>query len=313
LTAVLLAAGIAAAGTAQGTTFAAKVRHEAVVADIPAGAAKARVWLALPRDDFVQRVEELRLSAGGRESAAGSYENRVAYWEVANPGPSLIVTATYALERRVVKKVEDAVSAARSSEPINERSRRFYAADLAAASGIPTGARIAALARQVLGGEQNPVLQAKKVWDWLMANAERVAPGAHPAGDAAAVMAQKRGGDADLALLFVALARAGGLPARPVDGLLFAGGSPPRAHTWAEFFALGIGWLPVDPGMAKRESDPGLRDGWFGNLDARRAAVATGRDLTLDPRQATGVRALALVHVEVDGQAHPASARVVAD
>jgi tetratricopeptide (TPR) repeat protein len=47
-------------------------------------------------------------------------------------------------------------------------------------------------------------------------------------------------------LLFVALCRAAGVPARPVWGVLFL----PKgfaSHNWDEVYVAGIGWVPVDP------------------------------------------------------------------
>jgi tetratricopeptide (TPR) repeat protein len=47
-------------------------------------------------------------------------------------------------------------------------------------------------------------------------------------------------------MLFVALCRAAGVPARPVWGVLFADQTF-KSHNWNEVYIAGVGWVPVDP------------------------------------------------------------------
>jgi transglutaminase-like putative cysteine protease len=71
---------------------------------------------------------------------------------------------------------------------------------------------------------------------------------AGPWPSAGQVLAQRSGGPAGVALLFTALARRVGLPARPVAGLLLDRRGSKR-HTWAEAY---IGdWVPVDPAFGQ--------------------------------------------------------------
>jgi hypothetical protein len=62
------------------------------------------------------------------------------------------------------------------------------------------------------------------------------------------VLENKAGDCTEHSLLFVALARSAGVPAREVGGLAFVGGSKPLFgwHAWAEIHD-GKQWVTVDP------------------------------------------------------------------
>ena len=55
-------------------------------------------------------------------------------------------------------------------------------------------------------------------------------------------------------------------------------------HCWAEFYAKGIGWVPVDDSEAAK--DPSRREYFFGAHDENRVEFTRGRDLVLNPLQA---------------------------
>ena len=61
------------------------------------------------------------------------------------------------------------------------------------------------------------------------------------------VIGLKRDSSLEYAMLFTYMARRSGIPARPVSGFLVDKDNHARLHYWAEFFIMGIGWLPVDP------------------------------------------------------------------
>src|SRR5438132_428075 len=102
--------------------------------------------------------------------------------------------------------------------------------------------RIQAQARLIVGREQDPTRAARRIADWVRANlAQRptaTSPGALQALEA-------RLGDCnEHAVLYVALARAAGLPARTAAGLVSVHGRF-YYHAWAEVY-LGD-WVAVDP------------------------------------------------------------------
>ena len=101
---------------------------------------------------------------------------------------------------------------------------------------------IVGLGRRILGDERDPGRTAARLVAWV-ADSVRRAPA--PLVPRAATVLRERQADVDgHTLLFVALARASGLPARPVSGILLAG-ERFYLHSWAEVF-IG-GWVPVDP------------------------------------------------------------------
>jgi transglutaminase-like putative cysteine protease len=70
-------------------------------------------------------------------------------------------------------------------------------------------------------------------------------------------------------------------------------------HCWAEFFAPGLGWIPVDASCACKYGKHAL----FGTLEMNHIAWSSGRDLLLVPAQ-QGERVLFFAgpYVEVDGR-----------
>src|SRR5262249_57082527 len=113
----------------------------------------------------------------------------------------------------------------------------------------------------------------------------------------------------DFHTLFIAIARARGIPARWSIGfpLAYGDGAPATDqtvagyHCWAEFYAPGVGWLPVDVSEARKH--PELKDYFFGHLSGNRLLISRARDFVLEP-DASGRRRNYLVYpvARVDGR-----------
>jgi transglutaminase-like putative cysteine protease len=101
---------------------------------------------------------------------------------------------------------------------------------------------IASQARAILAGTRDGRGIAGQLAAWVSQNIARTSD---PLVPRAATVLRERQADVDgHTLLFVALARSAGLPARPVSGILLAEGRF-YLHSWAEVY-LGR-WVPVDP------------------------------------------------------------------
>jgi transglutaminase-like putative cysteine protease len=132
-----------------------------------------------------------------------------------------------------------------------------------------------ALCRELVGDEVIPVRRAKRFYDFItgqvlysyVRNYLLIENGAEYA-------AVNLRGDCGLqALLFIALCRMAGIPARWQSGLYAAPGDA-GSHDWAWFYTEAWGWLPVDcsfGGAARRGGNAERREFYFGNLDPYRA------------------------------------------
>jgi transglutaminase-like putative cysteine protease len=111
------------------------------------------------------------------------------------------------------------------------------------------------LATDIAGNQTDPAITAARITEWIDANLRRT----HAASSSTAleVLAQLAGDGTEHALLFTALARAAGVPARQIGGVVQAGGAAPLFgwHVWAEFHD-GRGWIGADPLLGQVRLDP---------------------------------------------------------
>jgi hypothetical protein len=102
--------------------------------------------------------------------------------------------------------------------------------------------RIAAQARLIIGRERSPARAAELLTHWVYRYIRRAAGAGVPSAEK--VLQNRRGDCNQHTTLYVALARAAGLPARTAAGLLYLNGRF-YYHAWAEVY-LGD-WVAVDP------------------------------------------------------------------
>jgi Transglutaminase-like superfamily len=168
----------------------------------------------------------------------------------ATPPAAALGTATQQLvgDTLVVRRASEAAMVARYRLPARDTA---LARVLAPAPLIESDdPRLQAQARLILAGERDPARAARRIHDWVSAHVERqVTPGPP---SAVRVLEARRGDCNEHTVLYVALARAAGLPARTVAGLVYLGGRF-YYHAWPEVW-LGD-WVAVDPTLDQAPAD----------------------------------------------------------
>jgi transglutaminase-like putative cysteine protease len=158
--------------------------------------------------------------------------------------------------------------------------------------------QIKKLAREIIGSETNPMLQAKAFYDWIDSNVFYSFAREYSTLTNISDYCLSHGyGDCgQAALLFITLCRSQGIPARWQTGWdTFPGFKD--IHDWTEIYLAPYGWVPVDPwaGLyatryctvlteAERRE---LHDFYFGGLDYYRMAANADHSIKLDPPKKT--------------------------
>lgn len=259
-----------------------------------------KLWLPYPVSDANQDITEVRIS--------GNYARVAVYTDKVFQTPMLFVswdkkatsrrlTFSFAARRKAV---------IRRDFPTKEAAwdPRDYALYLAPTSLAPFNRRITALAAKITKGKRGVLAKARAVYDWTVDHTYR-----NPKtrgcgkGDVCKLLQNPGGKCADISSVFVALARAAGVPARDVFGIRM-GKKPTQdittwQHCWAQFYLPSYGWVPVDPADVRKKMlveklklhDPKTREYreyFWGGIDAYRIRLSSGRDLILNPRQHGG-------------------------
>lgn len=110
--------------------------------------------------------------------------------------------------------------------------------------------RIVRVAREVAGGETDPVLVARKLSDWVYHALEKEVTLSVPS--AVQVLEARRGDCNEHTALYIALARALGLPARTAVGVVYLDGRF-FYHAWPEVWL--DGWVAMDPTFGQAPAD----------------------------------------------------------
>lgn len=167
---------------------------------------------------------------------------------------------------------------------------------------------IAHLAESIVGNEQNPYRKARLIYDYIIQTYPySIVPHTYLAASQtpeSTYMYETGFGDCGTqSMLFAALCRSVGIPARSAGGYQLVPGIA-GPHFWAEFYLPGYGWIPVDVTIAesadwaynKTDTDrKQFKDYYFGNMDPFRYTIQNDVDIPFSPDPGNDI-ILSMVH-----------------
>lgn len=144
-----------------------------------------------------------------------------------------------------------------------------------------------AVAREIVGGETNPLVKARKIYDFITTQAVyRFMPPYLTVTNIPEYFLSGLRGDCGVqALTFIALCRLCGIPAEWQAGLYTTPVSVGN-HDWARFYIAPYGWLYADcsfGGSAYRAGSEARREFYFGNLEPWRLPLCSAFQQEFDP------------------------------
>jgi transglutaminase-like putative cysteine protease len=277
---------------------------------MPAGSRELRLWIPLPYTgpDAYQKVSRLKVESPlpyhiDHEPVFG---DRYVYLAVRQPlgVKPFDVRISFHVER-FEHRVSLTPSNAAPAVPHMELARYLRPDRM-----IPLNGEIGQLSAEQTKGAVGAIAKAHKIYDYILATMHYDHKGTgwgH--GDAVWACNSKHGNCTDFHSLFIGMARAAGVPARFQIGLALPPDSHSGAiasyHCWAEFYANGIGWVPID--AAKASQDPAKAKYFFGAIDTDRVMFSLGRDIRLvPPQKGEPLNYFVYPYAELDGKPYDA-------
>lgn len=300
----LIARGYAAEPTA------ARVRtfhfgYNVTVKDIPVQVKHTEIWIPLPHDNPYQQIRNMKVDSSVRYQISKSPDgNSMFHASLDAPSPAPLTISINLDGTREEHIQSRLVGVAR---PIHDEDPAELARYLHPDRLVPIDGQIRAWARQVAQqANAHTYLEiARAIYNHVVSTVKYDKTGqGWGRGDIYYACEERRGNCTDFHAIFIGYARALGIPARFAIGFPLPAdrgeGKIAGYHCWAEFYAKGIGWVPVDASEAAK--NPQKREYFFGAHDENRIELSKGRDLTLAPPQkGEALNYFVYPYVEVDG------------
>ncbi len=282
--------------------------YKAIVKGIPPGAKQVDLWVPVPHDDAWQQIGNLRIdSAYAHEMATASHGNTMLHVRLEEPKESTFALAM-SLDATRTEHIQSRLSG--GPGPAHEEAPRELAQYLQPDRLVPLDDQIRAWARDVVqkADAHTDLEMARAIYNHVVSTVKYDKTGkGWGRGDIYYACQERRGNCTDFHAIFIGYARAVGIPARFAIGFPLPAdrgeGKIAGYHCWAEFYAKGIGWVPIDASEAAK--NPSKREYFFGAHDENRIEFSKGRDVMLAPAQkGDALNYFVYPYAEVDGRPH---------
>ena len=280
--------------------------YEGAVGKIPAGVRRLDLWAPLPHDDRYQQVRNLRIASRvAYGTATGAHGNEMLHLSLEKAGGRTLTVTVDLDATRCEHRQERLFGGPRLAhdEPAGELAQYLKPDRL-----VPVDAQIRAWAEEVVrkANARTDLEMARAIYNHVVATVKYDKSGTGwGRGDIYYACEKRRGNCTDFHAIFIGYARAVGIPARFAIGFPLPAdrgfGEISGYHCWAEFYAKGIGWVPVDASEAAK--NPAKRAYFFGAHDENRIEFTKGRDVILAPPQkGDPLNYFIYPYAEVDGR-----------
>ena len=285
--------------SAESRTF--EIEYVGKVSGIPEGTKQLRLWLPVPSTTTVQEIRNLTFSSPAKVGTEEKYGNAIAYWEIANPGATAEVSMKFVCTRAEIKTDLDLLSI-EGTDPA-EAFKAYREPDRL----VLVNDEIRKLAAEITKDKEGVVEKARAIYDHVVS--KMTYDKNHEGwgrGSTEHACKTGKGNCTDFHALFNSLCRAAGIASGFEIGLYLPYGRKSDEklggyHCWALFRVPGKTWVPVDCSEASRFPD--RREAFFGGHTSNRVTLSTGRDLTLEPKQAgEPLNYFLNPHAEADGK-----------
>ena len=241
-----------------------------VKADVVPAGETLRVWMPMPYENLRQRNIQYR---GGNHEATfseGSKHHTVYMEAQAEAGKPTHFEYSFSYEvgeRHIAQ--QDLLAMVEPYDVHSEVYQRYTGDE---PRHVIITDKMRELAHQIVGDEENPVLQAAKVFEWIShfpwAGAREYSTFANIPEY---VLESGHGDCGQVALLYITLVRSLGIPARWESGWML---HPHEVnwHDWAETYFEGVGWVPTDPSFGRSSVGTPMNSYYATGIDVYRMA-----------------------------------------